>query len=95
MIMDKKATVDNLQYYYDTVGEYARINYIMIEDDADIPEVIIIPEELDGYLVVAIGNEGSRETEVYTFEQVATGLKEIVVPDTVVKLYFGAFSHLY
>ena len=86
--------VDGIEYYYDINGEYARIIFTYPVEGTEKLEVLNIPEKLDGYTVVAIGKEGSRGSESYPFDILAKGLKEIVVPDTVTDLFFGAFSQL-
>lgn len=85
--------VDNVQYTYDINGDYARIVRGKLVDRTKKTEIIHIPEEIYGYTVVAIGLEGSRETEAYPFAGL-DDVKEIVVPDTVVKLYYGSFCDL-
>ena len=86
--------VDGIKYFYDINGEYARIVDVYPVEGTEKIEVLNIPEELNGYTVVAIGLEGSRGSESYPFDILAKGLKEIIVPDTVTDLYFGAFSQL-
>ena len=96
-------TVDGVQYYYDIQGEYARIGFIrrartdMVRPEGTGPEILTIPAALDGYIVAAIGEEGYTQEyreDRHTFDNYQWNLKEIVVPDTVTKLYHQVFGEL-